>query len=101
MHQDLDLIRADAEHSQRASITSRPLFMRVAESIGDFPRPIRHVGMGESAWSGRDLLDRSAGPSRNGPPDAVRMSRATSPGSLAGEALPDRGVLRIDRPQPP
>ena len=39
-------------------------------------------------------------PSRNGPPDAVRIRRATLVQVLADQALPDRGVLGIDRAQP-
>ena len=62
--------------SQCASITSSPLFISVAESIVIF-RPIRHVGCFSA--SAADTAARSdAGRPRNGPPDAVRMSRRTS-----------------------
>ena len=53
---------------------SSPLFIKVAESMVIFG-PIDQVGW-RRAWSGV-TDDRSAGPSRNGPPDAVRTSEAT------------------------
>ena len=34
---------------------------------------------------------------RNGPPEAVRISRSTVPGALGGEQLVERGVLGVDR----
>ena len=64
-------------NSQRASITSRPLFISVAESMVIF-RPIRHVGW-RSASSGPTFLSSAAEWLRNGPPDAVRISRPISP----------------------
>ena len=68
-----------ASKSQRASITSSPLFMSVAESTVIFG-PIRHVGW-SSASSGVTASSSAAGRSRNGPPEAVRMRRRTSSGS--------------------
>ena len=38
--------------------------------------------------------------SRNGPPDAVSTRRAIARRRFADEALPDGGVLGVDRPQP-
>src|SRR5580765_298661 len=55
-------------------MTSRPLLARVAESIVIFA-PIDHVGW-RRASSGVTAA-RSLGPSRKGPPEAVRMSAAT------------------------
>ena len=64
--------------SHRASITSSPLFMRVAESIVIF-RPMDHVGCARaSAGVTRSKLSRAR--VRNGPPEAVRTRRRTSSG---------------------
>ena len=63
--------------SQRASITSSPLFMSVAESMVIFA-PIFHVGW-RSASSTVTVANFSVGSSRNGPPDAVSSTRCTSP----------------------
>ena len=84
-------------YSQCASMTSRPLFMRVAESIVILA-PMCQVGWARAS-AGR-TFDRSAGPSRNGPPDAVRMSRATSPGCSPARHCQIAECSRIDRPQP-
>ena len=66
-------------NSQCASITSRPLFIRVAESIVIF-RPIRQVGWLSAACT--VTFARSSGAMcRNGPPEAVRMRRRTSDAS--------------------
>jgi hypothetical protein len=61
-----------------ASITSRPLFISVAESIVILP-PIDHVGW-LSASSTVTALSSSARRPRNGPPEAVITSRSTTPG---------------------
>ncbi len=63
-------------NSQRASITSSPLFINVAESMVIFG-PIRQVGC-RSAASGVTSCRSPAERSRNGPPDAVRIRRRTS-----------------------
>ena len=55
-----------------ASITSRPLFMSVAESIVIFA-PIVQVGC-RSASAGVTARSSSAARPRNGPPDAVRIA---------------------------
>ena len=88
---------SSTSYSQRASTTSRPLFARVAESIVILA-PIDHVGW-RSACSGVTSRD-PAGPSRNGPPEAVRTRAATPAPGLADEALPDRRVLGVDRAEP-
>ena len=62
--------------SQRASMTSRPLFINVAESIVILA-PIFHVGW-RSASSTVIVANCSLGSSRNGPPDAVSRMRWTS-----------------------
>src|SRR5688572_8731937 len=59
-----------------ASISSRPLFMSVAESTLILA-PIAQVGW-RSASSGRMWSQVSRGRSRNGPPEAVSTSRRTS-----------------------
>ena len=63
-------------NSQRASMTSRPLFISVAESTVIL-RPMRQVGWARAS-AGRTSSRRSAGHSRNGPPEAVSTSRRTS-----------------------
>jgi len=64
--------------SQRASMTSSPLFIIVAESIVIFG-PIFQVGWA-SASSIVIASNVSSGRVRNGPPEAVRTSRSTSEG---------------------
>ena len=72
------IFEAATPKSQRASITSRPLFMRVAESIVIFG-PMRQVGCASA--SSRVIVSKvSRARSRKGPPEAVRMSRRTSSG---------------------
>ena len=78
-----------------ASISSSPLFISVAESIVILP-PIAHVGCA-SACSTVTWLSSSAVRPRNGPPDAVRITRSTVPGTLGGQQLVDRRVLGVDR----
>ena len=62
--------------SSWASITSRPLFISVDESMVIFG-PIDHVGWA-SASATVTARSRSAVQPRNGPPDAVSSRRATS-----------------------
>src|SRR3990172_7734554 len=62
--------------SQLASITSNPLFIRVAESIVTF-FPIDHVGC-FSARRGVTVLSFLSGSLRKGPPDAVSIILFTS-----------------------
>ena len=64
--------------SQRASMTSSPLFMRVAESMVIFG-PMDQVGW-LSASSGVIPAKVSRGRFRKGPPEAVRTRRRTSSG---------------------
>ena len=82
-------------NSQCASITSRPLFISVAESMVIL-RPIRQVGW-LSAASTVTPASASADRCRNGPPDAVRISRRTSDGIAPVQALVDGVVLAVDR----
>src|SRR5215813_4050495 len=72
----MSISSAEALKSQRASITSRPLFIIVAESIVIFA-PIRQVGW-FSAWAVVAFSISSFDELRNGPPDAVRINRFTS-----------------------
>jgi hypothetical protein len=65
-------------NSQRASMTSRPLFMRVAESMVIL-RPMLQVGWFKASW-GVTWSKVSRGRLRKGPPEAVSTSRRTSSG---------------------
>ena len=69
---------AGVPNSQRASMTSSPLFINVAESTVIL-RPMRQVGWARAS-AGRTPSRRPALQPRNGPPDAVSRSRRTSPG---------------------
>src|SRR3954447_2231154 len=62
-----------------ASITSKPLFMSVAESIVMRP-PMSHVGC---ASASRGVISARSTRPRNGPPEAVTTRRSTVPGSAA------------------
>ena len=62
--------------SQRASMTSSPLFIKVAESMVILA-PMVQLGW-RSASAGVTADIRSAGRWRSGPPEAVRMRRRTS-----------------------
>ena len=101
MDHHLDRARAAAPNSQRASITSRPLFIIVAEST-EILRPITQFGCAQ-ACVGRDVARassgarrgtgrprRSAGCGRRAPCQVARSSR---------QALEDRVVLAVDRQQ--
>ena len=66
-------------NSQCASITSRPLFISVAESIV-MRAPIVQVGC-RSACSGVTASSSAGVQPRNGPPLAVTTSASTAPGS--------------------
>ena len=81
-----------------ASITSRPLFISVAESIV-FLTPMRHVGCAARPRPSRAAI-ASRGADQNGPPDAVTTIDAIALGRRALQALKDRGVLAVDRQQP-
>ena len=87
--------RRRTPNSQCASITSRPLFISVAESMVIF-RPIRHVGCC-SASAAVTSASSDADRPRNGPPDAVRMSRRISRRLAAVQALMNGVVLAVDR----
>ena len=83
-------------NSQCASITSRPLFISVAESMVIL-RPICQVGCCSASSAVTRCRARDARRPRNGPPDAVRISRRTSRGVAAVQALMDGVVLAVDR----
>ena len=89
MDDDLDRRRAGTPNSQCASMTSRPLFIIVAESTLIL-RPMTQFGM----RAGLRRRDRAraprAGASRNGPPDAVSTMRRTP-------AVPDRAGTSAGR----
>ena len=63
-------------NSQRASITSKPLFISEAESIVTFA-PMHQLGW-FNASSTLTRSSSSAGRCRNGPPDAVRITFSTA-----------------------
>src|SRR2546430_17426453 len=77
-------------NNQCASIISSPLLNSVAESIVIFG-PMFQVGC-FSACSTVISENWSAGVSRNGPPDAVRMMRRTSETSNAEHRTPNAEV---------
>ena len=72
----MSIFRPGTSKSQRASMTSSPLFIIVAESIVIFG-PIFHVGCrraSSTVIAGNVAKSRV----RNGPPEAVRTRRFTS-----------------------
>ena len=85
-------------NSQRASITSRPLLNRVAESIGDLAAHAARSG-GPAPRSGvipaelvqRQVAKGAAGGRKDEPPHRCRV--------LARQALPDGAVLAVDGAQ--
>ena len=81
--------------SQRASITSSALFIRVAESIVILG-PIRQVGCLRASSGVTSVSSLRVRP-RNGPPDEVRMTRRTSWRAPAFERLKDGRVLAVNR----
>ena len=82
-------------NSSCASITSRPLFISVDESIVILA-PIFHVGCcSASATVTRCELGARCGRG-TGPPLAVRTMRRTSVRAPGAQALPDRRVLGVD-----
>ena len=94
-------------NSQCASITSRPLFISVAESIVILP-PIAQVGW-RSAASTRDPASSARVRPRNGPPDAVsvepldraRRARRRSAGAArSARSRPGSAARRSPRPAP-
>ncbi|MNT52153.1 hypothetical protein D3C72_1891640 [compost metagenome] len=66
---------AGAPNSQCASMTSRPLFIMVAEST-EILRPMTQLGWAQ-AWSGEISCSVAGSRVRNGPPDAVSSTLAT------------------------
>ena len=83
-----------------ASISSRPLFISVAESIVILP-PIAHVGWRSASCDGdvlelgaRAAAERAAGGGEHEPVDRAGAARL-----LGGDQLVQRGVLGVDRDQ--
>ncbi|MNE79090.1 hypothetical protein D3C80_1755470 [compost metagenome] len=64
-----------ASNNQHASISSRPLFIMLAEST-EILRPMDQLGWAQ-ACSGVTSTSAACGVSRNGPPDAVNRMRRT------------------------
>ena len=94
VHDDVDLV-VDTPNSSWASITSRPLFISVLESIVILG-PIDHVGCA-SASSTVTSASSSADRPRNGPPLAVSTMRADLAGRRRrSQALVDGAVLAVD-----
>src|SRR3954454_15570690 len=92
-----------------ASMTSRPLFIRVAESIVILP-PIAHAGWASASSTVTPSRSARRRP-RNGPPAAGRTRRSAAPGGgrdeslarpgrLVGHELVQRRVLGVDRHDP-
>ena len=78
-----------------ASMTSSALFASVAESIVILA-PIDHVGC-RRASAGVTVARRRVVHWRNGPPEAVSVTRATSDTGRPGQTLVDRGVFAVHR----
>ena len=75
-------------------MTSRPLFISVAESIVILP-PMSHVGC-SSASSTRDLLELAARAPAKRAAGRGQDEVLDRPGPLAGDQLMQRGVLGVD-----
>ena len=86
---------AGRSNSQWASMTSRALFISVAESMVIF-RPICQVGW-LRACSTVACSTFSAGQSRSAPPEAVMTTFSTSSALTGGQALEDGRVLAVHR----
>ena len=78
-------------------MTSRPLFISVAESIVILP-PIAQVGCLSACSTVTSSSSARVRP-RNGPPEAVTTSRSTVPARSPRDQLVQRGVLGVDRDQ--
>src|SRR5579871_4372799 len=79
-----------------ASMSSRPLFISVAEST-EILRPMTQRGWAQAS-SAVTAARRSLGTRRNGPPEAVSRIRRTPAARTPGrQALEDRVVLAVDR----
>ena len=76
-------------------MTSRPLFISVAESIVILP-PIAHVGWRERLLDG-DVLELGARAPAERPAGRGQHELVDRPGALAGEELVQRRVLGVDR----
>ena len=77
VHDDVDPAQGGTSNSQRASITSSPLFIRRRRVDGDLG-PHVPVGVIERLFDRRLWRCGRPARSRNGPPEQVRTSRATS-----------------------
>ena len=84
-------------NKRHASITSNPLFIKVAESMV-IRCPIFHVGW-FSACSTVIAENSDFGVLRNGPPEAVSQMRSHFLHSPAPQALVDGIVFAVDRQQ--
>ena len=87
--------RTDSPNRKCASITSSALFASVALSMVIL-RPIVHVGCLSASASVACSSWSSLHP-RNGPPEAVRITRRTSLRRAASDALKNRAVLAVHR----
>ncbi len=77
-----------------ASISSRPLFISVAESIVILP-PIAQVGCASASSTVTSSSSARERP-RNGPPRGGEHELVDRAGPLAGDELVQRGVLGVD-----
>ena len=91
------ILEYGSRYSHLASMTSNALLTSVAESIVIFG-PIRQVGCA-NASDGVTLASSSAGPSPKG--SAARREDQTFHlvDAFPHQALPDRGMLAVNRPQ--
>ena len=97
MDDDLDPVVRDPNR-KCASITSRPLFISVAESTVIFA-PIVPGRVGERVGAVTSRRSSAVRP-RNGPPDAVSTSDRSPRRASPADALQERGVLGVHRHQP-
>ena len=89
---DLDAVVAAGRTGQCASITSRPLFISVAESTVILA-PIAHVGCASASVDGDpgQLLARRP---RNGPPEAVKTMPPSAPAAARPRHCMERASAR-------
>ena len=96
---DTTSIRSYASPKRKcASISSRPLFISVAESTVIFG-PMLQVGARAPPPGSRRRARRAQRP-RNGPPEAVRTSESTVSGSRSSRQLEGGRVLAVHRENP-
>ena len=102
-----DALRVDDDLDRVVADIVQPVCLDDLQAlVGERRRVDRDLGahrpgrVAEGLRRGRRRRARPAVASRNGPPEAVRIERGDAGHRLADEALPDRRVLGVDRPEP-